>query len=53
MLMRSVYQDPVQSTHVRMRAAAIAIEYERPALKAMAVVIGGSDFALRLERAIK
>jgi len=35
-----------------MRAAQISIEYERPALKATAVVYGG-DFARKLELAIK
>jgi hypothetical protein len=49
---RPVYQDPTADTHVRMRAAAIAIEYERPALRASAGIVGGS-FAERLECAIK
>ena len=50
--LRSVYQNPLEPTHVRMRAAMAAIEYERPTLKAMAVVYGG-DFATRLEMTIK
>jgi hypothetical protein len=31
--LRSVYRDPMQSPNTRMRAAAIAIEYERPRLR--------------------
>jgi hypothetical protein len=51
--LQSIYNDPMQSTAVSMRAAAIAIEYERPALKAQAIILGGSDFASRLERAVE
>jgi hypothetical protein len=35
-----------------MKAASIAIEYERPTLKATAIIQGG-DFASRLEKAIE
>src|SRR5262245_28822369 len=50
--LQAVYQNPEIGLPVRMRAAAIAIEYERPALKATMVVAGG-DFAQRLEAAIE
>ena len=50
--LKQVYQDPLENTHVRMRAAAIAIEYERPRLAVLAT-IGGQDYADRLELAIK
>jgi hypothetical protein len=50
--LQSVYNDPMEPTGVRMRAAAIAIEYERASLKATALVVDG-DFATRLEAAIE
>ena len=50
--LRQVYRNPLESTHVRMRAAAIAIEYERPRLAVVAQV-SGEDFADRLNRAIE
>jgi hypothetical protein len=31
--LRSIYRDPLEPTPVRMKAAAIAIEYERPGLR--------------------
>jgi hypothetical protein len=49
--LRQVYRDPLENTHVRMRAAQIAIEYERPRL-AVTAVLSGEDYADRLERAI-
>ena len=49
--LRSVYRNPLESTHVRLRAAGIAIEYGRPRLAVTAVFDGG-DFAVRLERAL-
>jgi hypothetical protein len=48
--LQSVYNDPLQSTHTRLKAAAIAIEYERPL--AVTAVVDGGDFAARLERAL-
>ena len=51
--LKAVYQHPKVPLPVRMRAAAIAIEYERPSLKAMALVVDGGDFAQRLEAAIE
>ena len=50
--LRQVYQDPLESTHVRMKAAQIAIEYERPRL-AVTGLVSGEDFADRLNRAIE
>jgi hypothetical protein len=52
-LLRSVYQNPAVPLSVRMKAASIAIEYERPSLKATAIVPVGGDFAARLEKAIE
>jgi hypothetical protein len=52
-LLKSVYQNPAVPLSVRMKAASIAIEYERPSLKATAIVPMGGDFAARLERAIE
>jgi hypothetical protein len=49
--LQSVYNDPLQPTPVRMRAASVAIEYERPRLAVTAVMDTG-DFAARLDRAI-
>ena len=49
--LRHVYRDPLQPTGVRLRAAQIAIEYERPRL-AMTALVDGADFRARLERAI-
>jgi hypothetical protein len=50
--LRKVYQNPLEPTHVRMRAAQIAIEFELPKLKAAAILYSG-DFASRLELAIE
>jgi hypothetical protein len=50
--LRRVYQNPAEQTHVRMRAAQIAIEFELPKLKAAAILYSG-DFASKLELAIK
>jgi hypothetical protein len=50
--LRAVYQHPKIPLPVRMRAASMAIEYERPALKAV-IVGSGEDFATRLDRAIE
>jgi hypothetical protein len=50
--LRKVYQDPLEPTHVRMRAAQIAIEFELPKLKAAAILYSGT-FAASLERAIE
>jgi hypothetical protein len=49
--LQSVYNDPLQPTNTRLRAASIAIEYERPRL-AVTALIDGKDFAARLERAL-
>jgi hypothetical protein len=50
--LRAVYQHPKVPLPVRMRAASMAIPYERPALKAHALVVAEGDFAQRLEAAI-
>jgi hypothetical protein len=50
--LRSVYQNPLQPDNVRMRAAAIAIEYELPRL-AVTANINAGDFADRLDRAVE
>jgi hypothetical protein len=50
--LRRVYQNPLEPTHVRMRAAQIAIEFELPKLKAAAILYAG-NFATQLERAIE
>ena len=50
--LRQVYRDPLECTHVRLKAACIAIEYERPRLAVIAS-IGGDDFAERLGRCIE
>ena len=49
--LRSVYQNETVPLPVRMRAAAIAIEYERPRL-AMTALIDEASFAARLDKAI-
>jgi hypothetical protein len=49
--LRSIYRDPFETTHVRMKAAAIAIEYERPRL-AVVAQLDANDLAARLELAI-
>ena len=49
--LQSIYRDPTQEQHVRMRAARDAIAYESPKLIATAL-IDGRDFATRLERAV-
>jgi hypothetical protein len=48
----AVYQGKIKGDYTRMKAASIAIEYERPTLKATAIIQGG-DIAERLERAIE
>jgi hypothetical protein len=51
--LRAVYQGRIRAEDSRMRAASIAIGYERPSLKAMALVHTEGDLAERLERAIE
>jgi hypothetical protein len=50
--LRQVYRNPLESTHVRMKAAAIALEYERPRL-AVVAQMSGDDLAERLNRAVE
>ena len=49
--LRSVYQNVTVPLPVRMRAAQIAVEYERPRL-AVTALVDGEDFASRLQRAL-
>jgi hypothetical protein len=49
--LRSVYNDPLETTFTRVRAAQIAIEYERPRL-AVTALINGQAFADQLDRAV-
>ena len=51
--LRKVYNDPLQPDHVRIRAAQIAIEFERPKLGVNVNMNLGEDFAARLDRAIE
>src|SRR4030095_1098174 len=50
--LRTIYRTPEVPLPVRMKAAAIAIEYELPRLAVTASIHGG-DFADQLERALK
>jgi hypothetical protein len=50
--LRAIYQNPNVPLPVRMKAATIAIEYERPSLKATAIIHPNGSFAERLEKAI-
>jgi hypothetical protein len=50
--LRSVYQCPTLSLHVRMKAASLALPYESPKLAVTAVIPGG-DFASMLEERLK
>jgi len=50
--LQAVYQNPEAPLAIRMRAAQIAIEYERPRL-AVTAVINGDDWAQRLDRAVE
>jgi hypothetical protein len=50
--LRKVYNNELESTHTRMRAAAIAIEYERPRL-AVTASITANNFQEIIERRMK
>src|SRR6516164_3301868 len=49
---RAVWNNELQPTHIRMRAAAIGIEFERPRL-AMQATVTGQDFATLLDERLK
>jgi hypothetical protein len=46
------YNNPMEPTSVRMRAASVALEFERPRL-AVTALVNGDDFADRLDRALE
>jgi hypothetical protein len=50
--LKAVYQSPAVPLSTRLKAASIAIEYERPRL-AVTATIDGKDFGVRLDRAIE
>jgi hypothetical protein len=49
--LRSIYLNPMEPTNTRLKAAGIAIEYERPRL-AVTAIVNGQDFATKLDRAV-
>lgn len=50
--LRSVYADPNQPMHRRLRAAVAALPFEYPKLAVVASLKEGGNFATRLEAAI-
>jgi hypothetical protein len=50
--LQSIYRDPSQEQHTRMRAAAMAIAFESPKLAVLATV-GKEDFGAILDRAVE
>jgi hypothetical protein len=50
--LRQIWNDYLQPTHIRLRAAAIGIEFERPRLQVSAQ-ISNTDFATLLDQRIK
>lgn len=49
-LLRRTYQDESLPLYIRLNAAQVAIKYETPAKATTSVVIGGGDYAARIER---
>jgi len=52
-VLQAIYRSSKQPLYVRMRAAALALPFERPKLQATAIIPMGQAFAERLERAIE
>jgi hypothetical protein len=51
--LQSIYRDPAQEQHTRMRAAIAALPFESPKLIAAAIGSMSLDFEARLERAVR
>jgi hypothetical protein len=51
--LRQVWNDQLQPIPIRLRAAAIGIEFERPRLQMTAMVSNEQDFATLLDRRLK
>jgi hypothetical protein len=50
--LQTIYRNPEVPLSVRMKAAAIAIEYELPRL-AVTATLNGADFAVQLDQAVE
>lgn len=51
--LKSIWNNHLEPTHVRMRAAAIGIEFERPKLAVSAIMNDGNDIATLLDQRIQ
>jgi hypothetical protein len=50
--LQSIYKNPMQPEHTRIRAAALALPFESPKLQVTGYVNDGATFAQALDRAI-